>query len=162
MSKASSHAAEELQPGHDAYGDSNIQAPAPPRIKDDATHGHLNKTHYSFSSATRELNGSTGTTVQWNANYIAPTISAEGRRTSSPAEATAGARSGEEILRRISLAAPSSNLPQVAALDPRAMHPGLDLSGNVISATFCVPYKINYASGGEWVCPNFIILRVLI
>jgi trehalose 6-phosphate synthase/phosphatase len=40
-------------------------------------------------------------------------------------------------------------------VDLRIAHDTLGLSGNIISATFCVPYKIGYsAEEGEWVsCP---------
>lgn len=67
----------------------------------------------------------------------------------SPATAADGARSGEDLLRRLSLSAPPK--PNFEDADPRTAHPGLTLSGNVISAAFCVPYKIGYTSNGEWV-----------
>ena len=39
----------------------------------------------------------------------------------------------------------------VVEIDPRTAHPGLHLSGNVISATFTIPYKIGYNAGADWV-----------
>lgn len=62
-----------------------------------------------------------------------------------------GASSPEELLRRLSLTDQRPELTQTPQKKPRKGHPGLELSGNVISATFCVPYKIDYGSEGEWV-----------
>ena len=105
-----------------------------------------------ISSPPQRFKDSTDDSPQWNANYIAPTKSTKGRRPSSPTEVAAGARSPEELLRRLSLAVQRPRQQSVTDVDPRLAHPGLSLSGNVISATFCVPYKINYAPDGEWVC----------
>lgn len=86
---------------------------------------------------------------QWNANsYFAPK---DGPRPESPTEAAAGARSGEDLLRRLSLIGDPVGKPDLADVDPRAAHPGLNLSGGVISATFCVPYQIGYSPGLDWV-----------
>lgn len=61
-----------------------------------------------------------------------------------------GSSRGEELLRRLSLA--TSGLEQNSQnFDPRAAHPDLHLSGNVISAAFCLPYKVGYTAAGEWV-----------
>lgn len=73
------------------------------------------------------------------------------RRPSSPREAASGARNGEELLRRLSLTGGPRPGPELESIDPHSAHPGLSLSGNVISAAFCVPYKIGYTTGGEWV-----------
>ncbi|KAF2268425.1 hypothetical protein CC78DRAFT_551295 [Lojkania enalia] len=86
---------------------------------------------------------------QWNANsYFSPK---EEGRAESPAEAAAGAQTGDELLKRLSLipdkAAEGKDL---ADLDPRAAHPGLNLSGRVISATFTVPYNVKYSPGADW------------
>ncbi|KAK4545038.1 hypothetical protein LTR36_003589 [Oleoguttula mirabilis] len=40
--------------------------------------------------------------------------------------------------------------PDLADVDPRSAHPNLHLSGHVISATFCVPYKLGYTPGADW------------
>ena len=34
----------------------------------------------------------------------------------------------------------------------RAMNPDLSLSGNIISATFNIPYSLEYRKGADWVC----------
>ena len=73
------------------------------------------------------------------------------RRPSSPTEAAKGA-SGDELLRRLSLVEERPGKPESQDADPKVTHANLHLSGNVISATFCVPYKISYASGEDWVC----------
>ncbi|KAF2807930.1 uncharacterized protein BDZ99DRAFT_420584 [Mytilinidion resinicola] len=85
---------------------------------------------------------------QWNANsYFAPK---DKPRPASPTEAAAGARSGEDLLRKLSLIGDTVGKPDLADVDPRAAHPGLNLSGGVISATFCVPYQIGYSPGLDW------------
>lgn len=80
----------------------------------------------------------------------APARAAQGRRLSSPSEAAAGARSPEEVLRRLSLTSKPTKEVDALELDPQSAHPSLGLSGNVISATFCVPYKIGYSPGSDW------------
>lgn len=57
---------------------------------------------------------------------------------------------GESLLRRLSLAA-AGQKSEAQNFDPRASHPDLELSGNIISAAFCLPYIIGYTSTGEWV-----------
>lgn len=69
---------------------------------------------------------------------------------SSAQEAANGAKNGEDILRRLSLTG-SQSKPDFDSIDPRTAHPGLGLSGNIISATFAVPYKVGYTTSGEWV-----------
>lgn len=77
----------------------------------------------------------------WSPEYLE---SGEGSQNGRPGKA-----SGEEILRRLSL---TDERPKVSSrTKSRKGYPGLELSGNIISATFCVPYKIDYGSGGDWV-----------
>lgn len=57
---------------------------------------------------------------------------------------------GEDLLRRLSLTGPAS--PMSPGIDPREEHPGLRLSGRVISAAFCIPYKLYFKAGSDWVC----------
>ncbi|KAH4075037.1 hypothetical protein HBH69_002610 [Parastagonospora nodorum] len=38
----------------------------------------------------------------------------------------------------------------LSSVDPRAAHPGLNLSGRIISATFAVPYNIGFSKGNDW------------
>ncbi|EPS26584.1 putative alpha,alpha-trehalose-phosphate synthase [UDP-forming] [Penicillium oxalicum 114-2] len=56
--------------------------------------------------------------------------------------------SGEELLRRLSLTGDAS--PMTPEIDPRSQHPGLKLSGRLISAAFCIPYKVYHKSGSDW------------
>jgi trehalose 6-phosphate synthase/phosphatase len=90
---------------------------------------------------------------QWNANYIPPPTSSSSKspRPSSPNEVAAGARSPEELLRRLSLAVQSTTDEQIVTFEPRTAFAELQLTGNVISATFCVPHRISYRSDGHWV-----------
>ncbi|KXT17821.1 hypothetical protein AC579_5319 [Pseudocercospora musae] len=69
---------------------------------------------------------------------------------SGASQAAAGARSAEELLRRLSLT-PQPSRPDAELMDPRSAHPSLSLSGNVISAAFCLPYNVGYTTTGEWV-----------
>jgi trehalose 6-phosphate synthase/phosphatase len=36
-------------------------------------------------------------------------------------------------------------------IDPRADHPGLQLTGRIISASLCIPYKVAHQAGQDWV-----------
>ena len=89
----------------------------------------------------------------WNANsYFAPqhpeTWSPSSSRPQSPTDVVRGARSGAELLRRLSLVDAAQT--ETLDIDPRQSHPGLRLTGNVISATVCIPYSVGYRFGGEW------------
>lgn len=68
---------------------------------------------------------------------------------STPAEAVGEATSGPELLRRLSLVGGMS--PISPDVDPRTAYPGLQLSGRIISAAFCIPYKLGYRPGSDWV-----------
>ncbi|KAF7585589.1 threalose-6-phosphate phosphatase, partial [Aspergillus hancockii] len=82
-------------------------------------------------------------------SYFSKTLDTEGLSGSSdatpvtPAEAAKDARSGVELLRRLSL----REMPKVLEADLRQQHPGLRLSGRIISAAFCIPYKVYYRPG---------------
>ncbi|OJD37081.1 glycosyltransferase family 20 protein [Diplodia corticola] len=84
----------------------------------------------------------------WNPNSShAP----DADRASSPTDVAAGAKSPEEILRRLSRPTlESAEKADLADVDPMAAHPNLNLSGHVISATTCVPYSIAYSPGNDW------------
>lgn len=56
--------------------------------------------------------------------------------------------SGMELLRRLSL---TSDTPMSPEIDPRVQYPGLRLSGRLISAAFCIPYKLSFRTGSSWV-----------
>lgn len=83
-------------------------------------------------------------------DYVDAAQTHQSRQNESTSKVANGSPSGEELLRRLSLTGARPH-PDFEDLDPRAAHPGLTLSGNVISATFCVPYKIGYTTTGEWV-----------
>lgn len=67
----------------------------------------------------------------------------------TPARAAKDAKSGIELLRRLSLTGNAS--PILPEVDPREQHPGLRLSRRIISAAFCIPYKLYFRSGSDWV-----------
>jgi trehalose 6-phosphate synthase/phosphatase len=58
--------------------------------------------------------------------------------------------SGKDLLRRLSLTGGAS--PMSPSGDPRAQHPGLKLSGRLISVAFCIPFKLYHQAGSDWVC----------
>lgn len=109
------------------------------------------------SQSPKEVNESQGKnstkTPQWNANsYFAPQHSNSNSSSAQPDSPTAvakGARTGAELLRRLSLV-DSATQPERLDIDPRTSHPGLRLSGNVISAAVCIPYSVGLRFGGEW------------
>lgn len=70
---------------------------------------------------------------------------------SSPSDAASGVTSGPELLRRLSLAGGAHLTPATPLTDPRADHPGLQLTGRLISAAFCIPYKVSQQAGSDWV-----------
>lgn len=72
-----------------------------------------------------------------------------GREPSSPTDLIRGAMSGEELLRRMSLATTGRH---ESIADIKSAAPDLALSGNIISATFTTPYTIKHCKSGEWVC----------
>ena len=86
--------------------------------------------------------------AQWNANsYFAPHKSEE--VPDSPARLVSGARTSGELLRRLSLV--DSDRPTTPEIDPRTAFPSLNLSGGIISATFCIPHSLGFQSGQDWV-----------
>lgn len=45
---------------------------------------------------------------------------------------------------------PGRTKHDLADIDPRQAHPGLNLSGRIISATFAVPYNLGFSHGNDW------------
>jgi hypothetical protein len=75
----------------------------------------------------------------------------------TPAAVVNGAKSGAELLRRLSLVDARPPVPSDAS--PQQAHPGLHLTGRVISATFCIPHKLGFRPNSEdpWVrSPPFL------
>lgn len=111
----------------------------------------------------RTMQGASGPAS--NANYTpengAANKNTHAQRPSSPSEAARGARSPDELLRRLSLTGERPKKPELTDVDPRSAHPSLNLSGHVISATFCVPYKLGYKPGADWVLDTFPTLEEL-
>ena len=86
--------------------------------------------------------------VGWNANfYFKPHGDVD--VPDSPTRAASGSRSSAELLRRLSLV--DSDCPSTPEVDPRAAYPALNLSGRIISATFCIPHSLGFRSGQDWV-----------
>jgi trehalose 6-phosphate synthase/phosphatase len=83
-----------------------------------------------------------------------PVLSYEGDQAArkapdTAAEAAEGSRSGAELLSHLSFVdVPYQDSP---VCDPRAAHPGLQLTGRIISAAFCIPYKLGFCPEADWV-----------
>jgi trehalose 6-phosphate synthase/phosphatase len=75
----------------------------------------------------------------------------------SPSEAAAGAASGHDILRRMSLTGNRQRKDSLSNIDPRVANPSLSLSGSVISATFCIPHSLQYRKGSDWVSSSITL-----
>lgn len=75
----------------------------------------------------------------------------------SPSDAASGAKSNQEILRRMSLTGGPKRRDSLNEIDPRAANPSLGLSGGVISATFCIPHSLQYRKGADWVGTHFFL-----
>ncbi|KAJ5537953.1 hypothetical protein N7513_005900 [Penicillium frequentans] len=67
---------------------------------------------------------------------------------SIPEKSQGTTSSGQDLLRRLSLVGESS--PVLPEVDPRTQHPELKLSGRLISAAFCIPYKLQFQAGSDW------------
>lgn len=74
----------------------------------------------------------------------------------SPSDAASGAKTNHDVLRRMSLSNAAGrkrgNSITLSELDPRGAYPSLNLSGGVISATFCIPHSLGFRKGADWVC----------
>lgn len=149
MSAADRPTAHRQETGHPALAEANTSIPVTPSVSHEDNQAYFppSRRAYGISKDAPphilEAVGADG------ARETSTSANADGRRTSLSA-AAAGVPDGEDLLRRLSLTGQQST-QDVADLDPQAAHPSLNLSGNVISAAFCVPYKIGYTSTGEWV-----------
>lgn len=74
----------------------------------------------------------------------------------TPEQAAKHSHSGKELLRRLSLVGVSPQ--EIPETDPRELYPGLRLSGRIISAAFCMPYKLYFKSGSDWVWLPYFLL----
>lgn len=124
----------------DGEENDNENIPVTPGISHFSYLDPMNATHLSSRNIASETRHNSSTAE-----------SNESRRPISPTEAARGAKTGEELLRRLSLAAQRSPDAAPVDVDPRSGHEGLSLSGHVISATFTVPYKIAHKPGEAWV-----------
>ena len=70
--------------------------------------------------------------------------------TESPVDVAKGARDGADLLRRLSMVDPAR--AETFDFDPKTTYPGLKLSGNIISASICLPYQFGHNPSGEWEC----------
>jgi trehalose 6-phosphate synthase/phosphatase len=78
----------------------------------------------------------------------------------SPTQAAAGARTSEELLRRLSLPPGGAIVREVKSYNPRSRYSSLNLSGRIISATFVLPFSLKLSEGGNWVC-HFYALHAM-
>lgn len=71
----------------------------------------------------------------------------------TPTEAAGKAHIGADLLHHLSLPMEGKS-PMITVVDPRTTHPGLQLTGRLISAAFCIPYKVAFQPGSDWVRPS--------
>lgn len=100
----------------------------------------MDKTHPVDSDAPSYFRNIPGSSAESMEPTGVPSSGSEPRRKTS---------AGEDLLRRLSLTGPTS--PMSPGADPCAEHPGLGLSGRVISAAFCIPYKLYFKADSDWV-----------
>lgn len=117
---------------------------------------HSSKLNSAITPGVSESGASTyGEKTQLNNDsYFAPKL-ADQAISEEPSEyddpvvtAARGARTPAELLRRMSLVSQSQG--ESFGFDPREKYPNLNLSGNLISATFCLPHKVGFTADGEW------------
>jgi len=102
--------------------------------------------HLGEYDSTREGNG--------GFSYFTPNPEKTAGMQQTPSQLAHGAKDERDVLRRMSLSDPRRNedpIDQLSIKDPRAAHPELGLSGNVISATFAIPQSLRYKKGQDWV-----------
>nr|OQO20864.1 hypothetical protein B0A51_12113 [Rachicladosporium sp. CCFEE 5018] len=143
-------ALERIQSGHPALSEEVTSVPVTPGVTDwDAFDRRQSSSDHNGASTSQSGNH----VPPWAANSFHSSHSSglpKERRPSSATEAAAGAKNGEDLLRRLSLSTGRPHGNDLAEIDPRKSHPDLKLSGHVISATFCVPHKIAYAPNADW------------
>jgi len=84
-------------------------------------------------------------------NYFTQGFNQSSIMAKSPSDAETGTLSNQEVLRRMSLAPGRERQNSLSDLDPRAAHPSLNLTGGIISATFCIQQSLMYRKGSDWV-----------
>lgn len=153
MSQAQRPAAKRTVTTNPALSEANTSIPVTPGIEGDE-YKDPNPYDRAFNNAPTNFDkGSSGTAgPAWNANITSPPDAGpEGRKPESPDVDEHGNQTGEALLRRFSESGKGSEHPDLADVDPRAAHPNLHLSGHVISVSFCVPYKLAWTPGADWV-----------
>jgi trehalose 6-phosphate synthase/phosphatase len=65
-----------------------------------------------------------------------------------PSQAAKHVKSSSELLRRLSL----KEVLTMQQADLQKQYPSLNLTGRIISATFCIPYRLYFQPGRDWVC----------
>lgn len=65
----------------------------------------------------------------------------------TPPDAVNHAKSGSELLRRLSL----KEVLTMRATDFQQQYSSLSLTGRIISVAFCIPHKLYFRAGEDWV-----------
>ncbi|KAI9658686.1 MAG: threalose-6-phosphate phosphatase [Bathelium mastoideum] len=134
---------------HPALRDDVTRVPVTPGVLPEGTSAYteLKRPDSARSQATPLSESTPG--LAWGSKAQSG-FDADGRPT-SPTEVAAGARTGEELLKRLSLGgATAKQADGGPGVDPRVSYEGLGLSGRIITATFCVPYSIGHSPGHNW------------
>lgn len=129
---------------HPALTDDNINIPVTPSVSNES-HAPLNTGSSMARNPPAHVLESIGANGQ--PEYVGDAAS---QHPKSGLAAANGTSTTDDVLRRLSLTGALSDA-DYTSIDPSTAHPGLGLSGSIISATFCVPHKISYSTSGEWV-----------
>jgi trehalose 6-phosphate synthase/phosphatase len=73
------------------------------------------------------------------------------KSSSTSSEEDKNANFGVDLLRHLKLPIGGYLSPVTPLVDPRTTYPGLQLTGRIISAAFCIPYKVAFRPGSDWV-----------
>lgn len=84
----------------------------------------------------------------WSANSYFANEQHPGPGTST--EATEKTKSQDNQKTKPDNTANTTGKHDLVDVDPRSAHPGLSLSGRIISATFAIPYNIGFSPGNDW------------
>lgn len=96
-----------------------------------------------FSQADRRVDVTSTSTQPSPSQPATPSIPRHNLPTSP------GSIAGKDILKRITFAAAMGRRESLSQI--RASNPDLQLSGNIISATFNIPHSLKYRKGSDWV-----------
>ncbi|KAI9837762.1 MAG: hypothetical protein M1819_006696 [Sarea resinae] len=125
-----------------AFGPSKADGVVTPGVATSGLSSYVQTPHGQSPNAPTTSDVTSGA-PGFSGSYFPPSA-----RPDSAGNAALGAQTHKDVLRRLSLI--DAGKPETPELDPRDAHPGLTLSGRIISAAFCIPYNVGFRSGVDW------------